>query len=317
VLREVPGSRLLFLRSSHQPAVAELLRGRFAERGIDPSRILVRQPPRGDVVYLSGYAEIDVLLDTFPFGGHTMTCEALWMGVPVLTLRGDRPCGRLSASVLTSCGLSELIAATPDEYVGLARLLAADIEGLADLRTELRDRVRRGLGDAPAFTARLEDVYRRMWRDWCRRQRAEAGPSALTGLLHPGQGSEPEQQAADAGRALMEEARAHLEARRFAEAERAYRTVLAGDADNAAAWHGLGRIAWAAGRTTAAVECLNRALTLRPDDPPVRDDLERLRRGGPLFASAPRSEGMTLQEAGAPSAPGSRPGSSEVSPLKG
>ncbi|MBV9122021.1 MAG: tetratricopeptide repeat protein, partial [Planctomycetes bacterium] len=221
VLQAVAGSRLLFLRSAHQPAVADRLRRRFTDLGIDPERILIRRPPRGDVVYLSGFAEMDLVLDTFPFGSHTMACESLWMGVPLVTLRGDRACGRLSASVLTSCGLAELIARTPEEYLNIPCRWAADLDGLARLRAGLRERVRQALGNGLGFTRRLEDAYQRMWRDWCVRQGGHAKTLALAGMLHPGQSPWPEPRPT-IDQALAE-ARAHLEARRFAEAERGYR----------------------------------------------------------------------------------------------
>jgi len=275
VLEAVPGSRLLFLRSTHYPPIADLLRSRFQERGIAPERILVRQPPRGADAYLAHYAEIEMVLDTFPFGGHTMTCECLWMGVPLVALRGDRPCGRLSASVLTSVGLPELIARTPDEYVASACRLAADAEGLARLRMELRTRMRQTLGDAPAFTRRLEAIYRRLWQTWVA---TGAGASI----------SSPQ-----AGRELAA-AQEHQRARCFHEAEVIYRRLLAGDPRHAGAWHGLGLIAQAAGQTALAAEYLQKAVALAPDNAQLQADLRSLQQAGTPHP-APQAEQLFVQ----------------------
>src|SRR5262249_9995040 len=157
---------------------------------IDPGRILVEQTARGEAGPLAQFAATDVVLDAFPFSGHTATCEALWMGVPVVTLRGDRPCGRLSASVLSSCGLPELIARPAAGYREVARRPAAARGGLARLRGGLRERVRQGLCDAAGFTRRLEGVYRRLWQDWCRDQRG-GGPPGLNGFGHAGKAGPP------------------------------------------------------------------------------------------------------------------------------
>src|SRR5439155_5687130 len=102
-----------------------------------PDRVRIERPgPRDDYLRLAG--EVDVLLDAFPFGGHTTSCEYLWMGVPAVTLRGHLPAGRVTASLLTAVGLPELIAETTEEYVAVARLLAGDLAALGRLRQELR-----------------------------------------------------------------------------------------------------------------------------------------------------------------------------------
>jgi predicted O-linked N-acetylglucosamine transferase (SPINDLY family) len=122
------------------------------------------------------YGEIDVLLDTFPWSGHATACEALWMGVPVLTLVGDRHAGRMVASVLTRLGLTDCIARTPDEFVGKAVELAADPNRLASLRSRLRETMRGSpLCDGAAFTRHLEAAYRALWQRWVREQERAVG----------------------------------------------------------------------------------------------------------------------------------------------
>jgi predicted O-linked N-acetylglucosamine transferase (SPINDLY family) len=116
---------------------------------------------------LSVYRDVDALLDAFPWGGHATACEALWMGVPVVTLLGDRHAGRMVASVLTQVGLPELIARTPAEYVAKSASLACNPERLAGLRLGLREQMRRSpLCDGAAFIRGLEAAYRMMWRRW-------------------------------------------------------------------------------------------------------------------------------------------------------
>jgi predicted O-linked N-acetylglucosamine transferase (SPINDLY family) len=108
-------------------------------------------------------------LDPFPFTGSTTTFEALWMGVPVVTLRGDRMAGRWSASMLRALGLEELIADTPGGYAEIAAGLAQDAGRLAGLRGSLRERVAgSALCDGRGRARQVERIYRALWRRWCR-----------------------------------------------------------------------------------------------------------------------------------------------------
>ena len=107
---------------------------------------------------------MDVALDTFPYHGHTTTCEALWMGVPVVTLAGRTHLSRVGVSIMRRIGLDELVAATPDEYVRKALALAGDLEKLRALRAGLRQRMRASpLLDAAGFARALESAYGKMW----------------------------------------------------------------------------------------------------------------------------------------------------------
>ncbi|HEX4148051.1 MAG TPA: tetratricopeptide repeat protein, partial [Pirellulales bacterium] len=168
VLERVPGARLCFVRDQFSPALVKLWQQRVAAVGIDTSRIEFRAPSIAEHDYLSCFADIDIVLDSTPFNGHTMTCEALWMGVPVVTLRGERPMGRLSASVLTILGREEWIAETPDEYIARAAALAGDVQQLQYWRSALRPLVQERLGDGRQFARELESLYRRIWSDYCR-----------------------------------------------------------------------------------------------------------------------------------------------------
>ena len=123
--------------------------------------------------HLDVYGGVDIGLDTFPYNGTTTTCEALWMGVPVVTLSGDRHAGRVGTSLLAQVGLGELVAPSTAAYVETALNLAADRQALGRLRGSLRSMIADGgLTDGKAFTAELEAAYRKMWRDWCGRRTA-------------------------------------------------------------------------------------------------------------------------------------------------
>jgi protein O-GlcNAc transferase len=168
LLRAFPNSRLL-LRSAllSGDEIRHELARQFVAHGIAAERLTLL-PIGRRAELLATYNEIDIALDTFPYGGGTTTVEALWMGVPVISRRGDRFSGRVSESILTAVGLPELVAADADDYIGKAVALAQDLPRLAALRSSLRNRVVGSpLCDAPRFTRHLEHAYRSMWRSWC------------------------------------------------------------------------------------------------------------------------------------------------------
>jgi predicted O-linked N-acetylglucosamine transferase (SPINDLY family) len=118
--------------------------------------------------YFGSYQRIDVALDPFPYGGGTTTCDALWMGVPVVSLAGQTAVGRGGVSILSNVGLPELIAQTPEHYVQVAAKLAQDLPRLSQLRATLRERMQASpLMNAPRFARNVEAAYRTMWRRWC------------------------------------------------------------------------------------------------------------------------------------------------------
>jgi protein O-GlcNAc transferase len=168
ILRAIPDARLhLKATALSDTRVRDELTGRFAAAGVDPERVACS----GGSTYqehLAAYNQIDIALDPFPYNGGATTLDALWMGTPVITLRGDRFVGRMGASVLAVTGLPELIAESKDEYVQRAIATAADLERLAELRASLRDRlVESPLCDGPGMALDLEHLYRQMWRTWC------------------------------------------------------------------------------------------------------------------------------------------------------
>ncbi len=165
---------MLIFRDTLQGGALQRLLDQFAARGVSPDRIVRRLASAAGLAYLALYAEVDVILDAFPWTGHTTTCDALWMGVPVLTLRGTRHAGRMAASVLTAVGLTELIADTPDAFVARAVALAGDLPRLTRMRAALREQTSGStLCDAPSFTRQLESAYRTMWQKWCMKMTAD------------------------------------------------------------------------------------------------------------------------------------------------
>jgi predicted O-linked N-acetylglucosamine transferase (SPINDLY family) len=121
--------------------------------------------------HLAAYRRVDIALDTFPYHGTTTTCEALWMGVPVVTRAGRTHASRVGVSLLTNVGLPEMIAADEDAYARIAVRLAADEARLAELRSGLRGRMAASpLTDAPRLARNVEAAYREMWRKWCATQ---------------------------------------------------------------------------------------------------------------------------------------------------
>ena len=155
ILRSVPGSRMLLMTSPEAGRIEELQR-RFAAAGVAPERVefVARMPLRD---YLGLHARIDIALDTWPYTGGTTTCDALWMGVPVVSLAAGRPFGRSGASILGAIGHDELVASSSEEYVAVARALAADHDRLLHLRTRLREQMAASpLNDASGFARDLE-----------------------------------------------------------------------------------------------------------------------------------------------------------------
>ena len=168
VLQGVPGSRLLLQHSAtHDEGTQAAVRAEFARLGVAPERLAFRPYGRAPD-YLQAYHEIDIALDAFPYSGGTTTCEALWMGVPVVSLAGGRHVGRLGLSLLNQVGLGDLVATTADDYVRLAIALAGDPPRLRSLRASMRERLQRSpLMDAAGFTRELEAGYRLIWQRWC------------------------------------------------------------------------------------------------------------------------------------------------------
>jgi protein O-GlcNAc transferase len=137
------------------------------EAGVEePRAAFVGHQPLAD--YLETYRLIDVALDPYPYGGGTTTCDALWMGVPVVSLAGRTAVSRAGSTLLANVGLERLVARTPDQYVERAAGLMRDAPGLVGLRRELRERLESSpVMNARQFARDVEAAFRTVWRAWC------------------------------------------------------------------------------------------------------------------------------------------------------
>ena len=164
MLLQVKDSRLVILSAegSHRQRTREI----FMREGITVDRVeFVAPHPRR--AYLELYHRLDIALDPFPYNGHTTSLDALWMGVPVVSLVGQRAVSRAGLSQLSNLGLADLAAFSEDDYIRIAAQLTADLPRLAELRKTLRPRMEAStLMDAPRFARQIETAYHTMWQHW-------------------------------------------------------------------------------------------------------------------------------------------------------
>jgi predicted O-linked N-acetylglucosamine transferase (SPINDLY family) len=175
IINTVPDARLIFkFKFSSDPLAERSLRDMLDQVGIPTDQVDVYDNTLSREEHLDLYNKIDIALDTFPYNGTTTTCEALWMGVPVITLEGEIHVSRVGLSILSTIGLTELIVGSKGDYIDKAVGLAADIEKRTYFRLNLRSLMRSStLMDFKGFTENLEYEYRKMWIRWCE---ANQGP---------------------------------------------------------------------------------------------------------------------------------------------
>jgi predicted O-linked N-acetylglucosamine transferase (SPINDLY family) len=174
VLAAVPNSRLLLkARQLADPVARQDMLDRFARHGIAAARLLL-EGPSSRIDYLQTYRQVDIVLDTFPFPGGTTTAEALWMGVPVLTLAGGGFLSRQGVGLLMNAGLPEWVASDVEDFVARALTHASDLPALAALRGRLRQQVLCSpVFDAAGFAQHFESALRDIWVGWCDEQAAK------------------------------------------------------------------------------------------------------------------------------------------------
>lgn len=181
ILLRVPRSRLFIkARQSKDPQAQTNILRRFHEHEIASDRIVFLPYIPDSTGHFAAFHAIDICLDTFPYNGCTTTCDALWMGLPVVTLAGDRSVARYGVTLLSAVGLTELIAGDPEQYVEIAASLARNPDRLAMLRSRIRPSMAASdLCDAAGFARAMEKTYRDVWQRWC--QSGAGGNQDLSG----------------------------------------------------------------------------------------------------------------------------------------
>ncbi len=273
ILKAVPESTLLI--KSHllgDEKNREFLLRDFMEQGIPAQRITLRGKTPTDIDHLAMYGEIDIALDTFPYNGTTTTCEALWMGVPVIVLAGETHVARVGASLLSAIGLEELVALSEEEYAAKAIDLAHDPQRLSTLRATMRDRMQQSpLMDGQGFARKLEAAYREMWRRWC------AQYSHASQTEHPAQELPGHKEPSSPLAAKQEPARANIlngseqfngeelfGQQQYGAATEAFRRDIEQNPNDEVAHNNLGVALWRLGDAGLALQSFQKALTINP-----------------------------------------------------
>jgi len=172
VLKAIPTSKFLLKNQAlKDPDTWEHFKSRMAERGIDTHRLHYSKFAKSTQDHLRVYQKVDIALDSFPYNGATTTFEALWMGVPVVTLVGNAHVSRVGKSILATLGFDNLIANTLDEFVSICQTLAKDVNYIQNFRQTIREKMQISpVMDAKTFTRELEELYQRAWKKWCENQ---------------------------------------------------------------------------------------------------------------------------------------------------
>jgi len=268
VLHEVPGSRLFLKAEQLNDAFARRTTiDRFAALGIDAGRLILEgRSPRTE--YLEAYNRVDIALSPFPYPGGTVSVEGLWMGVPVLCRRGDRFLSHLCESLLHSADLSDWIAADNDDYVAKAVAFAKDRCRLGGLRASLRARLMKSpLCDAPRFAENLTSAFINMWR-------RHIAPTTFpnTSTMHD-------------VNSILEQALAHHQAGRLADAKARYEQILAVMPTHPDALHFLGLLACELEERDAGIALMHQSIAANPSPIYYNNLGNALRDNGELMAA--------------------------------
>lgn len=263
VMKAVPNARLLL--KSHTASDIEIwdrLVNELVNRGISTERLEILPRAPSYTEHLSQYNRIDIGLDTFPYHGTTTTCEALFMGVPVVSLMGDRHVARVGGSLLTQVGLANLAAYSTESYINIAQNLASQIDQLIELRFALRDRLENSsLWDSARFTFNLENALRKMWCIWCANEPPRVFEVSETTTVDPKKMLSKLPIALEQDRVIS-----FFEKGNYVEAEAEARQLIHKYPDSMFVWKMLGTILFKIGRYEAALPVLLEANRLAPKD---------------------------------------------------
>lgn len=268
ILHRVPDSRLILKSTAlGDESTKNYILGLFEEQGISTERITALGNIPAKQGHLDLYNSVDIGLDTFPYNGTTTTCEALWMGVPVIALKGDTHISRVSYSILSNIGLDELVAESAGEYVMKAVGLAEDSEKLSFLRSDLRSIMRASsLMDKETFTRDLEKEYRAMWHRWCDEYKMNSQTESCTGI-------DPVHEQVSI---LVHEGEKLFESGHFLDAKCAFLHALEKDPENITALNDLGVLYWHTGQPEKAAETFHMVLAIDPGCRDARINLEEM-----------------------------------------
>lgn len=260
VMARVPQSRLrLQTKAFYEEAGRTRILKRLARFGIEADRVSLH-PSTGRQEYLAAHAEVDLILDTFPYPGGTTTCEALWMGVPTVTLAGDSLIARQGASLLAAADLNDWIAESHEAFISKAVSFASDLEALSALRSQLRAQVACSpLFDGKRFALNLQEALWGMWKHFC--QTSLKGPAGKR-ILQSGK----VRRRTSATPAEMQVVVSAYASGKFSEAEEKARKLLARYPGDAFGWKALGVTLRAQGKQSEGIAMLRKATALAPDD---------------------------------------------------
>jgi len=263
ILKNVPSS-MLILKSpvlNDEPTKNYIL-DLFAKNNIQTGRIKTSGHIASKKDHLNLYNSVDIGLDTFPYNGTTTTFEALWMGVPVITIKGDIHISRVSYSILSNIGLEELVAESSDEYISKAVSLAGDIDKIKHLRKDLRSiMINSPLMNEQGFTRILEHEYRNMWVKWCSKQVA---------YEEQGRVESPTD-------VLIRQGENLFEAGHLLDAKCAFVRAVENEPENTTALNNLGVTYWHSGDAKMAMETFYKVLEIDPQCRDAAINLEKIK----------------------------------------
>jgi len=257
ILNQVENSRII-LKSIvfEDPAAKKRYLDMFQSYGIDPARIVLKKRTASTEEHLALYNEVDIGLDPFPYNGTTTTCEALWMGVPVIALRGGLHCSRVSASILTNTGLERYIAETLQEYVNKAVALAGDTGHLTRFRTDARTILAdSALFNKKLFAEEMENALQSMWNDWCASTDIRPHPVTKEDNMNTHNADD-----------LNRKGEGLFEAGNITEAAALFTQAIAKDPSHATAYNNLGVLHYHLNQYDDALACFRKTLEINPED---------------------------------------------------
>lgn len=264
ILKQVKNSRIM-LKSIvfEDPAAQRRYLDMFRRYGIAAERVVLKKRTTSTEEHLGLYNEVDIGLDPFPYNGTTTTCEALWMGVPVIALRGNLHCSRVSASILTNTGLDQYIAETRQEYVNKAVALAGDMKQLEQFRASARTLLSQSvLLNKALFAAEMEKAIEEMWHHWCASHQGQ--PTAMT------KGEMMNRQSADD---LNKKGEELFEQGQLTEAAALFTQAIEKEPLHAAAHNNLGVLHYHLNQYDEALRCFRKTLEINPEDRVALDNI--------------------------------------------